>query len=799
MKEYDRLFYGLWCDEPLIATTDSEGDGVNPNGNGKDSDIGSESEGMTTMEVLEWSRKERYFPKLKRGGGDDDDAFLGEVFDGKQMANNGVCVKVHSSILAVSKAMVYHDGYYNHIHQQSQWALDTKQKKRPRRVKQEDDPHDESDDDDEEEDDRFGVDGWERIDDETFVLTKPERFEKHIILPSTNPNVHRLRNRGGRIRRDQSRRVRLEYDSGSDIEVADRSDRHLKDPEAMEHGFGRFEDGNILRDGLDSFGADLTRSSMKIKIGDDMDEDDDDGDDDGGGDAVNVLSAKDVRYNNGIAGWTSGAFSGHHGPPPSHRSMREETLVTVRIIQPNVDKQRLIEVLQREHRVTVRFCADLVPQRRNRPFLECPVMQLDTVRQREHLIAQSNAGKTRIDGQIVSIETVAGSGWSTADREEMTTRRKSKVNERVQILRKFPEPLVKGDTVGIGINFHLRTLFVTVNGKLANDRECGLPFLFRDLFVDEPLFIVGALKHYGNQFAFNFGQRRFRFDLDRYFSFEYIRKIERNRNYISRFLRNTPRSNGINKQLLHSMVLDHCIYEGFAATAKRLICKRVGVEKGKKVISHLEVSHDVFGTMELRRCIRECIESGSIHRARHNIQKLGISHFSMKYPVAWFQILRQELVELLRADKVSEAQKLYRGEILEFESFLIGDLDAENGRVLREEVSLLGTLLVNCVHNKRFDLGRIVVDCRFLFDVKRRYRLRDIVHNLIYRHMKQRDEKRMQCLYSMPSQCSKVKQGGVRRVKMYDSQLNMFLKHLCAVYDCYKSNFGNYCESIRIV
>ena len=81
----------------------------------------------------------------------------------------------------------------------------------------------------------------------------------------------------------------------------------------------------------------------------------------------------------------------------------DELSVTVRIIQPHVDKQRLIDILQREHGVTVRFCCDLVPEPGNPPFLECEKMQLDTAEQREHLIHQCIDGNTRIDGQIISV------------------------------------------------------------------------------------------------------------------------------------------------------------------------------------------------------------------------------------------------------------------------------------------------------------------------------------------------------------------------------------------------------------
>ena len=65
---------------------------------------------------------------------------------------------------------MYFDECYNQIYQDSQWNDSDNQN---------DDNDDENEDDDE---DNLGIDGWERIDDETFVLTKPSKFERKIKL-----------------------------------------------------------------------------------------------------------------------------------------------------------------------------------------------------------------------------------------------------------------------------------------------------------------------------------------------------------------------------------------------------------------------------------------------------------------------------------------------------------------------------------------------------------------------------------------------------------------------------------------
>ena len=73
--------------------------------------------------------------------------------------------------------------------------------------------------------------------------------------------------------------------------------------------------------------------------------------------------------------------------------------------------------------------------------------------------------------------------------------------------------------------------------------------------------------------------------------------------------------------------------------------------------------------------------------------------------------------------------------------------------------------------------------------------------------MQQRESKRLQCLYNVDFSnfdCNNHNNDGdgddtYCKLKMYDSQLNLFLKHLCVIYDCYKTNFGNYLENIRFV
>merc|ERR1712154_476342 len=116
-------------------------------------------------------------------------------------------------------------------------------------------------------------------------------------------------------------------------------------------------------------------------------------------------------------------------------------------------------------------------------------------------------------------------------------------------------------------------------------------------------------------------------------------------------------------------------------------------------------------------------------------------------------------------NKVNKAKKLYENEILRFEAFLLSDfnphrlnLDDKNKKILKNEVNILGTLLINCIHQKNnnpnskninnLDLNNVLMEYRYLFDINRRYRLRDIIHNLLYQHMKERENKRINCLYN---------------------------------------------------
>ena len=657
MKEYDRMFYGLWCDENLLYSSD-------------DNEQCTESASTRSPPPVQMARVDeaedsddnavtlKWSPSAL--GLQAKDSFVNEVFDSKQMANHGVCVKVHSNILSISKRFLYHDEYFNHIYQDSQWdeLAESGTKRRAKGAEHDDDDEDEEDEEDEDEEDedeaKIGVDGWERIDDETFCLTKPHLFEKRVYLPSTDRERER----------ERERRSKKRWHSDDD-------DESHSDDERMEPLW----DGNVIKDGMAAFAARDSKDEQKEEEEEDEQE----------------VKARDVWYSNGME---------------------------------------------------------------------------DPLRKKE-----------------------AQSAWTKKDEKEMERQRRSRHNKSVEIMKKMGEPLKHNDVMGIGINFHSRTLFVTVNGELVNDKKYNEPLLFRDLFIKERLYIVGILKHFGNQLSFNFGQSRFRFDLSRYFGLEYVRMVQRNNNYFSRFLRSIQHSS-VNKKLLNCSVLDHCIYEGFEVTANRMMVKLFGADNAQKLTSHLKASNEVWSSMTVRRCIKKCIESGSMLRAKENIKKLKIRHFSMKYPVAWFQILRQELVELMRTDHLEDARRFYQQHLLGFESRMLGldDLDLQNKEALKAEVNVLGTVLANVCSAGHWKLDRVLLEYRYLFDVERRHRLRDIVHNLIYKHMKQREEKRMQCLYNHRPVTS-----------IYDSQLNLMLRHLCAVYDCYNTNFANYCEHIRFV
>jgi len=180
------------------------------------------------------------------------------------------------------------------------------------------------------------------------------------------------------------------------------------------------------------------------------------------------------------------------------------------------------------------------------------------------------------------------------------------------------------------------------------------PMIVSDIFIDEPLYIFGLMKHFGNKMAFNFGQTKFAFDLNQYFALEYVHFINRSNGYFDKFIQNEE-ENEINKQMLNCSILDHCLYEGFEQTAQQMLRKLFGKEEGNKLIFHLNSCNDVFATMNVRRCIKQCVENGHMEKAKCNLQKLGIAHFNMKYPVAWFQILRQELIECLRANEIEKA------------------------------------------------------------------------------------------------------------------------------------------------
>jgi len=140
MREYDRMFYNLWSDEVALYSTD---DGEND----KDGQVGAKMTTTTTtshmqpaiaMDMTAADKEDSldpsleiltsaYSSKYKPTSMPDDAAFVTQVFDRKQLCNDGICVKVHSSLLTISRKLLYPDQHFNHVAQQCQWTRDLKQ------------------------------------------------------------------------------------------------------------------------------------------------------------------------------------------------------------------------------------------------------------------------------------------------------------------------------------------------------------------------------------------------------------------------------------------------------------------------------------------------------------------------------------------------------------------------------------------------------------------------------------------------------------------------------------------------
>ena len=140
IKKIDKMFYNLWCDENIIYSTDDDDDdkqqnkntnleiiSIDPNNNNNKNIINNnnsrnnrgrvESDTCSILQQLQSRIASKYEPPKSA----KDNKFINEVFDSKQISNNGICVKVHSNILTISKKFIYQDEYFNNVYQQSQW------------------------------------------------------------------------------------------------------------------------------------------------------------------------------------------------------------------------------------------------------------------------------------------------------------------------------------------------------------------------------------------------------------------------------------------------------------------------------------------------------------------------------------------------------------------------------------------------------------------------------------------------------------------------------------------------------
>ena len=78
-------------------------------------------------------------------------------------------------------------------------------------------------------------------------------------------------------------------------------------------------------------------------------------------------------------------------------------MVKIRIIKPGQVKDELVKHLQEEYKVDIVYCADFIEEAKNPPFLQCPVMELGSIKDREVILELSAKGQIRLNHQLINI------------------------------------------------------------------------------------------------------------------------------------------------------------------------------------------------------------------------------------------------------------------------------------------------------------------------------------------------------------------------------------------------------------
>ncbi|ETO11452.1 hypothetical protein RFI_25924, partial [Reticulomyxa filosa] len=133
------------------------------------------------------------------------------------------------------------------------------------------------------------------------------------------------------------------------------------------------------------------------------------------------------------------------------------------------------------------------------------------------------------------------------------------------------EGFVNGTTVGIGLNFESRQVFFTLNGVLVKE------FIVEHYYPTEPMYIVGFLREFGNELQFNFGQKKFLFNLDLFFRLEKFKARQLYGKYVRPIMsyQHYTKQHQVSKfDDIAVLIEDHLLHSGYVKTLEALRKRR---------------------------------------------------------------------------------------------------------------------------------------------------------------------------------------------------------------------------------
>ncbi|KAJ6248188.1 ran-binding protein 9/10 [Anaeramoeba flamelloides] len=216
----------------------------------------------------------------------------------------------------------------------------------------------------------------------------------------------------------------------------------------------------------------------------------------------------------------------------------------------------------------------------------------------------------------------------------------------------------EGDVIGVCYNLMKQTIFFVKNGEKLKE--------IRNIKYHKCSYPTVGFRSKGEVIHANFGQKKFRYDLQSYID-EQKRQIQEQiaKKYIS------------DKSLLFSLVLSHLICQGNEKTLKILLKESeffstttttTKMTKESELISKKNPNYPftslskekmdyIFKRMKQRKKIKNNILEGNIECAKIKILKY-CKDFQKKDKALWYELKKQEFIELIRNGKGSIDQQI---------------------------------------------------------------------------------------------------------------------------------------------